>query len=304
MKKIFPVLLVILLLASCGAPSTETEKISLAGLKGPTSIGAVNGDFDLTVYGTADEFTPGLITGDVDIAMVPANLASVLYNKTNGAIKVAAVNTLGVLYVVSTDSSIKSVSDLEGKTILSTGKGTTPEYVLNYILSSNNVTANVEYKSEATEIAALLSSGEGGIAVLPQPYVTAVTAKNPDVKVVLSLTDEWNKISDTQLVTGVLVVRTDWLNENEKAFKQFLKDYAESIGKVSSDLNGTAAKVVDLGIIASVDMAKAAIPACNIVYYGGDEMKAMVANYLNVLFERNAASVGGKLPGEDFYYIG
>ena len=291
----------------------------IAGLKGPTTMGMVklisdaeagetHQDYQVTMYGAADEVVPLLVKGDIDLAAIPANLAANLYNQTEGKVQVAAINTLGVLYVVTTGDNVKSVEDLKGKAIYSTGKGTTPEYVLNYILKKNGIDPEkdltVEYKSEATEVAAALqAAGEGAIAVLPQPYVTAAQSQIEGLNVVLNLTEEWNKVStDSDLVTGVLVARTEFIEQNEAAFEEFLKDYQSSIEWVNSNTADAAELVANYGIVAKAPLAQKALPACNITYVDGAEMKAKLSGYLQVLFDQNPKAVGGAMPGDDFYY--
>ena len=291
----------------------------IAGLKGPTTMGMVklmsdaeagetHQDYQVTMYGAADEVVPLLVKGDIDLAAIPANLAANLYNQTEGKVQVAAINTLGVLYVGTTGDNVKSVEDLKGKTIYSTGKGTTPEYVLNYILKKNGIDPEkdltVEYKSEATEVAAALqAAGEGAIAVLPQPYVTAAQSQIEGLNVVLNLTEEWNKVStDSDLVTGVLVARTEFIEQNEAAFDEFLKDYQSSIEWVNSNTADAAELVANYGIVAKAPLAQKALPACNITYVDGAEMKAKLSGYLQVLFDQNPKAVGGAMPGDDFYY--
>lgn len=291
----------------------------IAGLKGPTTMGMVklmsdaeagetHQDYQVTMYGAADEVVPLLVKGDIDLAAIPANLAANLYNQTEGKVQVAAINTLGVLYVVTTGDNVKSVEDLKGKTIYSTGKGTTPEYVLNYILKKNGIDPEkdltVEYKSEATEVAAALqAAGEGAIAVLPQPYVTAAQSQIEGLNVVLNLTEEWNKVStDSDLVTGVLVARTEFIEQNEAAFEEFLKDYQSSIEWVNSNTADAAELVANYGIVAKAPLAQKALPACNITYVDGAKMKAKLSGYLQVLFDQNPKAVGGAMPGDDFYY--
>lgn len=291
----------------------------IAGLKGPTTMGMVklmsdaeagetHQDYQVTMYGAADEVVPLLVKGDIDLAAIPANLAANLYNQTEGKVQVAAINTLGVLYVVTTGDNVKSVEDLKGKTIYSTGMGTTPEYVLNYILKKNGIDPEkdltVEYKSEATEVAAALqAAGEGAIAVLPQPYVTAAQSQIEGLNVVLNLTEEWNKVStDSDLVTGVLVARTEFIEQNEAAFEEFLKDYQSSIEWVNSNTADAAELVANYGIVAKAPLAQKALPACNITYVDGAEMKAKLSGYLQVLFDQNPKAVGGAMPGDDFYY--
>ena len=291
----------------------------IAGLKGPTTMGMVklmsdaeagetHQDYQVTMYGAADEVVPLLVKGDIDLAAIPANLAANLYNQTEGKVQVTAINTLGVLYVVTTGDDVKSVEDLKGKTVYSTGKGTTPEYVLNYILKENGIDPEkdltVEYKSEATEVAAALQAAdEGAIAVLPQPYVTAVQSQIEGLNVALNLTEEWNKVStDSDLVTGVLVASTEFIEQNEAAFEEFLKDYQASIEWVNSNTADAAELVANYGIVAKAPLAQKALPACNITYVDGAEMKTKLSGYLQVLFDQNPKAVGGAMPGDDFYY--
>ena len=303
------------------APEAEAPVTTfrIAGLKGPTTMGMVklmsdaeagetHQDYQVTMYGAADEVVPLLVKGDIDLAAIPANLAANLYNQTEGKVQVAAINTLGVLYVVTTGDDVKSVEDLKGKTVYSTGKGTTPEYVLNYILKENGIDPEkdltVEYKSEATEVAAALQAAdEGAIAVLPQPYVTAAQSQIEGLNVALNLTEEWNKVStDSDLVTGVLVASTEFIEQNEAAFEEFLKDYQASIEWVNSNTADAAKLVANYGIVAKAPLAQKALPACNITYVDGAEMKTKLSGYLQVLFDQNPKAVGGAMPGDDFYY--
>lgn len=290
----------------------------IASLKGPTTIGLVklmsdaeagtaNNDYQVNMYGTPDEIVPKLVNGDVDVALVPCNLASVLYNKTEGAVQVAAINTLGVLYVVESGDTVKSVADLKGKTVYSTGKGTTPEYALNYILKKNGIDPakdlTIEYKSESTEVAVELSKGANVIGILPQPYVAAVQAQNSKVRVALSLTDEWNKVStDSTMITGVLVVRKEFADKNPEAFAQFLNDYKASTEYANVNVAKTAVLVEKYGIVPKAAIAEKAIPACNITYIEGAQMKQKISGYLSVLYDADPQSVGGALPKDGFYY--
>ena len=306
--------------AASGSESTAAsgDAMRIAGLQGPTTMGMVklmkdqesmeSPLYEVTMYGAADEIVPLLTKGELDAAAIPANLAATLYQKTEGKIQVAAVNTLGVLYVVTTGDEVASVADLAGKTIYSTGKGTTPEYVLNYILSENGIDpakdVTIEYKSEATEVLAMLqSAGEGAVAVLPQPYVTAAQAQVEGLTVALDLTEEWNKIDpDSQLITGVLAVRSDYAQQHPEELEVFLADYRSSIEWVTANTADAAQLVAEYGIVAKAPLAEKALPACNITYMAGEDMKQALSGYLDVLYQQDAASVGGALPGDDFYY--
>ena len=301
----------------------EPVDVNVMALKGPTAMGMVklmddadSGNVDTENYSfeiaaSADEVTPKLIQGETDIAAVPANLASVLYNKTEGQIQVLAVNTLGVLYIVENGDSIHSVSDLAGRTIYASGKGSTPEYALNFILEKNGLTpgtdVTIEWKSEHSECVSALAQDPEGIAMLPQPFVTTAQAKNPNLKVALDLTEEWDKVMENEetkssLLTGVVVVRKEFTEENPEAVEDFMDRYADSVKYVNDNVE-EAAKLVGNYDIVTEDVAVKAIPECNIVCITGEDMKEQLSGYLAVLKDANPESIGGELPGDDFYYI-
>ena len=303
------------------AESTPVEKtvVRVAGMKGPTSIGLAgvmesdsegtsDNDYEFTVAGSADEITPKLIQGELDIAAVPANLASVLYNNTDGEIKLLAVNTLGVLYILAKGESVSSLEDLRGKTIYATGKGTTPEYTLRYILSENGIDPDedvtIEFKSEATEVVAAISSSETAVAMLPQPYVTVAENKVEGLETVIDLNAEWAALNPGGcIVTGVFVVRKSFAEENPEAVKSFLNDFKDSVKFIKNDVAAVSDLVVKYGIFDNAAVIEKAIPKCNITYIMGESMKTPVNKYLGVLYEQNAKSVGGAIPEDDFYYI-
>lgn len=304
--------------AETSADASKTADVMHIGsLKGPTTMGLVNlmkasatgtseGHYEFSMETQPDQILAGLVSGDLDIGLIPANMASVAYNKTKHGIRVIDINTLGVLYIVSGDETIKTVKDLSGKTVLSTGQGASPEYVLNYLLSSNNVTdCNVQFMSEATEIAAKLKEDSSLVALLPQPFVTAACAQNPDLKVAFSLTDAWNEVStDSKLLTGVTVVRKDYLENHPDEVALFLKEHASSTDAANEDVSGTAALVAEYGIIEKAPVAEKALPKCNIVCITGEDMKTALSGYLDVLYQANPKSVGGTLPEDDFYFLG
>ncbi|MCR5342165.1 MAG: ABC transporter substrate-binding protein [Butyrivibrio sp.] len=294
----------------------ESVTIRVGSLKGPTTMGLVNlmkasengeteGSYEFDMKTQPDEIMAGIVAGNIDIALVPANMAAVLYNKTEGGVSLVDINTLGVLYCVTGDESVKSIKDLAGKTVVSTGQGASPEYVLRYLLDKNGVTdCDMEFKSEATEIAALLQEDPTKIAVLPQPFVTVATAKNEALSVAFSLTDEWDAVSDgSKLLTGVTVVRNDFLKEHGDAVKTFIEEHESSTERANSDVEATAELVAEYGIIEKAEIAKKAMPECNIVCITGDDAKTALSGYLQVLFDQDPKSVGGNLPDDAFYSL-
>lgn len=304
------------------AENTNTEKtdIRVGSLKGPTTMGLVylmsqseKGEalqnYTFTMATAADELLVQMVSGDMDIALVPANVASVLYHKTEGGISVIDINTLGVLYMVSGDDSIQSMDALKGKTIYLTGKGTTPDYVLQYLLTQSGLTLDdvtLEYKSEATEVVAVLSEDSEAIGVLPQPFATVACMQNETLSVIMDLTKEWSALQGeggSSLVTGVTIVRNDFLEENPEAVASFMEEHKQSAAYANENVQEAAELVASYGIIEKAPVAVKAMPYCNITYLDGEEMKTALAGYLEVLYEQDASSVGGSLPEDDFYYI-
>ena len=285
------------------APAEETASaetadgaLRVAGLKGPTTMGLVNlmagedaADYDFEMYGKADEIVPQLVKGELDAAAVPANLAA-------------------TLYVVENGETVNSVEDLKGKTIVTTGKGTTPEYVLRYILTENGVDPDndvtLDFYSEATEALAQLQAGTSTIAMLPQPFVTSALAQVEGLRVALDMNEEWEKVAGSKLVTGVLVARKDAVEADPARFAAFMDGYKSSVEAANTDLENTAALCEQYGIVAKAALAQKALPNCNIVFETGDEMKTDLETYFNVLYAADPTSVGGQLPADDFYYAG
>lgn len=300
--------------------NTKKEDVKIAALKGPTALGMLKllhdseeestpDNYEITLAGSADEILGSIIKGEFDIAAVPTNVAATLYNKTEGAVQLAALNTLGVLYVVEIGDSINSISDLAGKTIYSLGQGSTPEYALKYLLTKNGLDpekdVTVEYKSEASEVAALMANGEAGIALLPQPFVTSLLAQNENVRVALNVTEEWNKVGEGSTLTmGCIVVQKKFAEEHPEALARFMEAYEASVKFTNgADTLETAAQYAeDFGIIAKKAVAVKAIPECNIVFKAGDEMKTIAGGFLQVMYDANPSSVGGTLPDDAFYY--
>ena len=300
------------------APTEAAVPVRLGAMTGPTGIGMVKlfddadkdtaSPYTYTVKGAADELTPLLLQGELDIVSVPANLASVLYNKTEGKVKALAVNVLGVLYLAEYNShEINSLADLKGKTIYATGKGSTPEYFLRYVLTQNGLDPDtdvtLDWKSEPSEVLAVLNGQGSGIAMLPQPYVTAAAAQlGEGFQVKLSVSEEWQKVSGgTPCTTACILVRSQFAEENPAAVERFLADYADSAAWVNENVEA-AGDLCGQYEIVKAPIAKKAIPQCNIVSITGSDMKAALGSCLEVLFQQNPAAVGGALPQDDFYY--
>jgi len=317
MKRISLILLVIILavsVVSCSEKVTHAD-ISIIGLKGPTGMGMAklmednaNGEADnnytFTLTSAPDEVTAEVIKGSVNIAAVPINLAGVLYQKTEGAIQIAAINTLGVLYIVENGNEINSIGDLEGKTVYATGQGSTTEYILNYILEKNNINAEVVFKSEHSELVTLMAAGEVVLGMLPEPHVTTALNQNENLRVALNLTEEWKKVSDddSTLLQGCVIVNKKFAEENKDAVNNFLAEYKASIEYVNANVDDASLLIEKFEIVPNAAVAKKALPNCNIAYIDGDQMKQNVNNLYQVFFDANPASIGGAMPDDGFFY--
>ncbi len=313
-------------LTACGqsqqpqSPAEDPVTIRLGGLKGPTSIGmvkllndsetgAAQNEYTFQPAGAADELTPLLLKGELDVVAVPANLAAVLYNKSEGAVQFLAVNTLGVLYIVEKGGdAVTDWESLRGQTIYATGKGTTPEYTLTYLLAQHGLTlgtdVTVEWKTEPSEVVAQMASDSHAIAMLPQPYVTVAQTKLDGLRVALDLTASWDELHNgSQCITAGLVVRREFAEAHPQALAAFLSEYAASTQYANDHVSETAQLVEQYDIVKAA-VAEKAIPYCNIVCLSGSDMIPALKGYLQVLFDQNPASVGGAMPGDDFYYVG
>ena len=300
------------------AESQSGTVIRVGSLSGPTSMGLVSlmeknekgeaaNTYEFTMAAAADEINASFLRGDLDIVLIPANVASVLYNRTEGEVVVLDINTLGVLYLLESGDSIQSAADLKGRTIYLPGRGTTPDYALQYVLAQNGLTTDdvdLQYKAEAAEVISALAEEPEAVGLLPQPAVTTALMQNENLRIALDLTEEWDKVSeDSSLVTGVTVVNRTFLEENEAAVQAFIEEHRESAAYTNENVEAAAEMVAELGIVPKAAIAAQAIPYCNITCLTGQEMQTALSGYLQVLYGQNAESVGGALPGDDFYYM-
>lgn len=341
MKKILSLIMAVVLVAamfvSCASNndtavvSSKTESVAptsydvnIAALAGPTGMGMafmLNSDdtinnYNYTIAASPDEVTSKLLTGTYDIAALPTNVAATLYNGSQGKIKLLALNTLGVLYILEKGDSIKNIKDLKGKTVYVSGQGSTPEYVLRYLLEENGLNPNKDVKLDFTytahaDLVAYAASGKADVVVLPEPTVTALLAQNSDMRVAIDLNEAWADVvadddddEDSIISMGCVAVRTEFAQKNPEAVKNFLKDYEASVNKVNSDYAAASEKIAELGIVAKSAVALKALPRCNIVFVSGRKMESQIEDFYELLFEANPKSIGGKLPDDEFYYIG
>lgn len=321
MKKFLTVLSVLVLILSvfAGCGKADAKEIRFGVLKGPTGIGAAylmeqdeNGkalnNYEFTVSAAPTDMVSALAAGELDMAAVPTNVACALYNKLSGGVQIAALNTAGVLYILENGNSVNSVADLKGKTLYATGKGSNPEFVLNYILESNGIEPEKDIKVEyldSEELATRAAAGDIDLCMLPVPNVTSVMLKNKDMRKALDLSAEWDKTENGGILTmGCVVVRTDFAKENKKAVENFLKEYEQSINYAKDNPEKTGELCEKYGIVGAAAIGTKAIPDCNLIFVKGDEISKKLEGYYNVLYEADPTSVGGKLPAEDFYFIG
>ncbi len=316
-KKIFAVLSLMSAVLLGGCATKPVEPLEVAALNGPTGIGMVqmleemegaeNPKYNIALYQSPDEIVGKVVSGELDIACVPSNLGAVLYNKTEGGIKLLGMNTLGVLYIVENGQTVQNIEDLKGKTILSSGKDSTPEFVLNYILNEAGLVpgedVTVEFMGNHSDIASKLMAEEGTIALLPQPFVTTVLAKNENIRMAIDVNEAWNNLNQMDLPMGIIIANANVVKDNAKGIEAFLKDYETSVKFVDENLEDAVALVEKFGIVPNAALAKVAIPKCNIVYRDSSASKDSLNKFYEILEQANPKAVGGKLPDEAFYTL-
>lgn len=287
--------------------------VRVIALKGPTGMGMaklMEDGYEINLVSAPEDVSAEVIKGNVDIAAVPVNLAATLYKKTEGAVKIAAVNTLGTLHVVENGNTVNSISDLKGKTVYFTGEGTTPEYTLRYILTKNGIDPDKDveiiYLSEHAELSAQMVSGDVKLGILPEPFVTTTISQNADIRDAIDLSDEWDKVAenDSKLTMGCIIVSKEYAENHKEDLDVFLAQYKASIEYVNGDVDAGSELVAKHGIIPKAAVAKKAIPGCNMAFMVGEEMKSAAGGFLKVMFDANPKSIGGTMPDDAFYYMG
>lgn len=326
-KKLSIILATLLLTASLGGcnstpttqePTTDTTKptMNIAVLKGPSGMGMATlmeqdekgetaVDYNFQILGSPDEIVGKISTGEIDVAAVPSNLGATLNVKTDGNIKMLAVGTLGTLYILENGDTIKSIADLEGKTILSSGQGSTPEYILNHLLTQAGIkdSTTVEYVGEHSEVAAKFLNGQADVIMIPEPFVTQITSKNPEAKTALDLTEQWQTITGSSLPMTAIIARADYVAQNKEAIDTFRSEAGQATDTLQSN-HSEAAKLIEKFDIMPAAIAEKALPSCNIVFITGSQIIDPMQAYFEILFNSNPKSVGGVMPTRDFYYIG
>lgn len=333
MKKWISMLLALLLslsLVACGAQDTassdgvqETKHdavdVNVYVLSGPTGIGAMNlwaksdagatlDRYHFTMPGANDEVVAAISNGDADIACVATNLAATLYNKTGGGVSVLAVNTMGVLSMLTNGEEIASVAELSGRTVYAPGQGANPEYILRYVLRGNGVNPDndvtIRFVGEGSELLTVWQTDPEAVIMAPQPAATSILMQNEGAIKVFDMTEEWNAVSGgrSSLMMGCVIVRNEFLAEHPQAVQTFLTEYADSIQLAKEDVESTAELCEQYGLIPKAALAAKAIPECGLTYVDGAEMQKQLSGYLQVMFDTDRKSVGGAMPGEDFYW--
>lgn len=314
--------LVFTMFAGCGqdeaeVPETVTEVVKVAALNGPTGLAMVKlmdqpDKYDVATFQAPTDVTGKVISGEVDVAAVPSNLAAVLYNKTQGQIVAVSPIALGVLHVLGNDAEVAEVKDLAGKTIVASGQGGTPEYALQKVLEHAGLKiyedVQVEWLANHAEVNTKLQTQAGTIAMLPEPFVsTALSTGNAAVSTIFDMNTLWTEATGQGFPMGVLIAQKTFVEERGDDLKVLLNDLADSVAFVNEATDEAAALIVEKGFIGKAEIAKAAIPGCNIVLYMGEEGTQLGASILRTfnqtLFEMAPSSVGGKVPGEDLYYV-
>lgn len=337
MKRIFTgwtaVVLALALLSGCGQqpePAQDAQQtgaqaaygegvaVRVAALKGPTAMGLVSlmkenegndEHYAFNLYTAADEIVPLIAKGEIDIALIPTNLAATLYQKTENGVQVLDVNAGNVLYAVSHDETLNDLAGLRGKTVYMTGKGTTPEWTLRYLMHKAGLAEGdltIEFKSEAAEVLSALGQDMSAAGILPQPFATVTMMQDQELALNFSLDDSWKQYSGdgSGIVTGVTIVRKAFAAEHPAAVAQFMQDHRQSVDAAAKDPQTAAQLIEEYGIVKAAVASQVLENFNPLSAVSGSEMKAWVCGYLEMLFEMSPDAVGGKLPDEGFYYLG
>lgn len=305
----------------CLFAAAETEKAAVTPricvLRGPTAISMTGLAEDrgisenLDLCASPQEAVAKMLNGDADIAMLPTNLAATLYKKSEGAFQMLCLNTLGVLHVIERGDSVKTVKDLDGKTLYASSPGSAAQYALEYVLRSNGLNGRVKtvYVADHTELVMRAAANEADLVMLPEPHAQILLDKMPEFRRALDMTVLFEEAarangSDAQLAMGCVVVSKAYAKEHPEAIGEFLTQYRKSVEYANSHPKETAELFNGTMGTPEFSISEDMIPGCHMVCLTGGEMKKAVQPFFQILLEADPKSIGGSLPGDDFYYDG
>jgi NitT/TauT family transport system substrate-binding protein len=255
-----------------------------------------------------DKIPAMIINEEIDMGIIPTNLASILYNK-EVPYKLVSANVFGVMYVITDGSvEINSLEDLKGKEIYTMGRNLTPDITFRYILENSGINPDedmtLNYLSGATELAPAFLSGKASIVVMPEPMVSLVMSKNENTEIVFNIQEEWSKITGTEggYPQASLFVKNDIIENHKDLLEEFLSAYEESCNWVNanSEEAGTYYEKLVEGIPGKI--ISKSVPGNNIRFSYAEDISTDLNKYLETLFQYDPKTVGGKLPDEGFYY--
>ena len=321
MKKFFSVMLAVLMLTlcfvGCGEKTAEKTTMKIAAISGPTgmcmvslmeetALGNAKHDYKFTVVTDPTQIVGKITSKEFDIAAVPTNMASAIYQKTSGGISVLALNTSGNLFIIEKNNTVSKIADLKGKTVYATGQGANPEFILNYVLKKNGLTVGtdvkVQYVADAKALVGVFKQNSDAILLAPQPAAASILGAIKGSKTVIDMTKEFENAAGKKMYMGCIVVRNEFLEQNELAVKEFLKEYEASVNVILNDVEKGAALCEKYEIIPQAAVAKRAIPTSGVCFVAGAEMKTALQEYLSICLAEMPKLIGGKLPGEEFYF--
>jgi NitT/TauT family transport system substrate-binding protein len=294
------------------------EVVVVESLRGPTGLGIAKlagdnpilpGDFDVEYrFSSAPDVTvSNVLSGEADIAALPTNVAARLYS-AGVPYRILAVNTLGVLYIVSTDPAIEDLGDLEGRELLVSGRGANPDIILRALLEGRGIDPDedlaIRYANH-TEAAQLLLSGREQSALLPEPFVTRVLQQSPGARIAVDIQEEWQRQlgAGSTIGLGCIVVHNRLVEEEPAFVATFLEEYLASVEWVRSNPEQAGPIVEELGVGFTAEEAREAIPRANLVGLFGVEAYRAIDPYFRALYAFDPASLGGSLPGQDLFVM-
>lgn len=302
--------------------STDATEVNVGMIMGPPSMGMgwmiheneegnTYNDYNFEVGGVDyTALASKLNTGDYDIIHCPSNVGAILYNNKDlkEEVEVIDISNLGLLYILTTDDSIKSMDDLKGRTVYSIGEGGPPEYTFGYLLDQEGLSDDVNFSFRSTpfEVLNLLQDEENSIVLLPQPFVEVAKLLVPDLKVPIDITEEWDNLkleSGAESVTTITIVRKKFLEEHEQAVVEYLNLLKKSVAYSLSHVDEAAEWTDTYETFLNPEVAADAIPYVNMCAITGQEMKEKLEGFLKIMYDYNPDAVGGSMPDDDFYYI-
>jgi NitT/TauT family transport system substrate-binding protein len=317
---------IMMFLPACIQASPTTEKVNtirLVGTIGPLSVplaymvenkvlSSVAENTTLTIWANPIQLQAIVSGGQGDFISLPTNSASTFYNK-GISLKLLDASIWNILYLITDDQSINSLTDLKDQRVMIPYQGAVPDAMFRYVCQAQGVNPdadiNIYYAPDPVQASQFLLSGQDRYVLLSEPSATAVIlngqSRGLNFRRALNMKTEWEKTSGNQTSTPVAgtIVLGD-MKDNSAVVNTFMNEYKKAVDWMLA--NPQEAGQVGARVLAEQGFTAGVLTDSlkNIDWkvVSAREARTDLESFFNALAEVSPDYIGGKLPDAGFYY--